>query len=200
MLNIIEGHSRFRETVYPEHQPLFSALDQGQKPETLIVSCSDSRVDLNWVTQSKPGDIFHVRNAGNLVPPATSGQDAVAAAIQYAVENLPIRDIVVCGHTGCGAMGGVMAGVDETANDSVSRWLRYAPKPVAGMSLDDLVSKNVCLQLENLATYDFVASRIANGSLRPWGWVYRIASSEILQLDASSGEFRSLDSFSASPA
>lgn len=200
MLNIIAGHSRFRETVYPEHTRLFSSLGEGQHPETLIVSCSDSRVDLNWVTQARPGDIFHVRNAGNLVPPRESGQDAAAAAIQYAVENLPIRDVVVCGHSGCGAMTGALAGIDETANDSVSRWLRYAPRPTEGMSLDDLVRQNVREQLDNLTSYDFVASRVREGSLRLWGWVYQIPTSEILQLDPRTGEFRNLESFSSSLA
>lgn len=200
MLNLITGHSRFRETVYPEHAGLFANLGQGQKPETLIVSCSDSRVDLNWVTQAKPGDIFHVRNAGNLVPPKTSGQDAAAAAIQFAVENLPIRDLVVCGHSGCGAMSGVLAGVDADATDSVSRWLRYAPRPEADMTLEDLVRANVRAQLDNLQSFDFVSSRLDDGSLRLWGWVYEIAPSEILQLDPASNAFRSLESFSSSPA
>ena len=200
MMNLMNGYSKFREEVFPAHKALFEGLKSGQSPETLIISCSDSRVDLNWVTQAKPGDIFHVRNAGNLVPMTEPGERAAAGAIEYALANLPIRDIVVCGHSDCGAMKGLKAGIGANDESAVACWLRLAAErtpDATALDLDALIRANIVHQLESLRDYAPVAEREAGGTLRLWGWMYDIGSSEILQLDVASGEFRPLDSFKA---
>ncbi|GMR21912.1 MAG: carbonic anhydrase [Acidobacteriota bacterium] len=196
MLNLLNGYMKFREEIYPEHRKLFESLHSGQAPETLIISCSDSRVDLNWVTQAKPGDVFYVRNAGNLVPRADRGEHAVAGAIEFAVKKLPIRDIVVCGHSDCGAMKGLKDGVAENDDSAVSGWLRLAAEQTPDASvldLEALIRINVGRQLENLRSYPFIAERVEKRELRLWGWVYDIGSSRILQLHESNSGFRMLD-------
>jgi carbonic anhydrase len=198
MENLTHGYAKFREKIFPQHRELFRSLNSGQAPETLMVSCSDSRVDLNFVTQAKPGEIFHVRNAGNLVPLPNGSETAAAGAIEFAVTNLPIRDIVVCGHSDCGAMKGLKAGISEDDNSAVASWLRLAARQTPNASeldLDSLVRANVVHQLDSLENHSFVAERIAKNELQLWGWVYDIGSSQILQLDNYTGEFRALESF-----
>lgn len=194
MNHLLRGYAKFREEIYPGEKALFDQLKSGQSPNTLLICCSDSRVDLNHVTQAKPGDIFYVRNAGNLVPPASSPDCGSGSAIEFAVENLPIRDIVVCGHSDCGAMKALTAGATE-GESIVARWLRVAAAQTpdaAKRDLDDLIRTNVVHQLDSLRSLSFVAERLNKGDLRLWGWVYDIGSSEILQLDES-GSFRPLD-------
>lgn len=198
MDNLTQGYAKFRQKIYPQHRELFESLSSGQEPETLMVSCSDSRVDLNLVTQARPGEIFHVRNAGNLVPLPGGDETATAGAIEFAVVNLPIRDIVVCGHSDCGAMKGLKAGVSEIDDSAVASWLRLAAAQTpdaSNLELDTLIHTNVVSQLDSLRQHAFVAERIARGELRLWGWVYDIGSSEIHQLDTFTGAFRALDSF-----
>lgn len=198
MRSLIHGYAKFRNEIYPEGRELFENLKSGQAPEVLIVSCSDSRVDLNWTTGAKPGDIFYVRNAGNIVPPHGVSEHAASAAIEFAVSSLPIRDIVVCGHSDCGAMKGLKKGIADSDETALANWLRLAAEQIPDASqldLDELIRANVVRQLENLETHPFVAERVAAGSLRLWGWVYDIGSSEILQLDASTQKFAPLETF-----
>lgn len=202
MNNLMQGYSKFRKEVYPFRKQLFDGLRSGQTPETLIVCCSDSRVDLNLVTQAEPGDVFYVRNAGNLIPPPEGPDTAAGGAIEYAVGNLPIRDIVVCGHSDCGAMKALNAGVAADDPTIVGRWLRLAAAQTpdaTGLDLDSLIRANVIRQLDALRQHDFIAERVERDELRLWGWVYDIGASELLQLDASSGEFRPLESFEPLP-
>ena len=201
MNRLVNGYKQFRKRVYPEHVKLFEDLRSGQAPETLIISCSDSRVDLNWVIQAKPGEVFHVRNAGNLVPRANQQENSVGGALEFAVSSLPIQDIVVCGHSDCGAMKGLRSGVSDSDDSPVARWLRLAAEQVpdaATVDLNTLIRSNVRLQLDNLLSHDFVAARVKKQELRLWGWVYDIGSSEILQLHQPTGELRALDSLEPS--
>lgn len=196
MIDLMRGYAKFREGVYPRERKRFESLKSGQAPETLMVCCSDSRVDLNFVTQAKPGDIFYIRNAGNLVPPADGADCGSGAAIEFAVKNLPIRDVIVCGHTDCGAMKALRSGIADDDDSIVARWLRVAAAQTPDASeleLDELVRANVEHQLDGLRHYDFIAERVREGELRLTGWLYDIGASELLQLEASTGEFLPLE-------
>lgn len=195
MRNLIAGYMRFLDEEYPRERELFRSLERAQAPETLMVSCSDSRVDLNRVTRAKPGDIFHVRNAGNLVPPPRSGENGVAASIEFAVSNLPIGDIVVCGHTNCGAIEAMKAGLHESSDGPLARWLRIpaAEQPdLASLAPSELTESHVMRQLQNLRSFPFISERVDADELRLHGWIYVIASSRILELDEERGRFSML--------
>ena len=127
MEKLIQGIHQFQQTYFRAHEDLFARLARGQNPETLFITCSDSRLDPNLITQTKPGDLFVIRNAGNLVPCHRSAPDSgEAATIEYAVAALKIRDIVVCGHTGCGAMHALMNPEATADLPRVQRWLEQA--------------------------------------------------------------------------
>jgi carbonic anhydrase len=199
MEKLIEGVRRFQENVYPRQRDLFQRLAHGQNPETLIIACSDSRVSLEMITQASPGDMFVCRNAGNLVPPH-GRPDAMTASIEYALTALPIRDIVVCGHSDCGAMKGLLAPQNLAAMPQVQGWLAHARGAVSafgknGSSLDVheaaamLAKLNIRLQLEHLHTYPEVFSRLQEGTLRLHGWLYEIGTGEIQEWQPMAGEW-----------
>src|SRR5262249_15474046 len=121
MNRIIQGIQQFQRDVFPANRELFSRLAHGQKPEALFVACSDSRVSLEWITQCGPGDLFVARNAGNVVP-RYGHANAVSATIEYAVAALEVKDIVVCGHSDCGAMKGLLNPGAVSAMPDVKNW------------------------------------------------------------------------------
>lgn len=108
MQKLIEGIHQFQRESFLPLQGLFEQLARGQQPETLFITCSDSRIDPNLLTQSKPGDLFILRNAGNIIPPHGAGNGGEAATIEFAAGALAVRDIIVCGHSHCGAMKGLL--------------------------------------------------------------------------------------------
>jgi carbonic anhydrase len=108
MKALVDGVKKFQQTAFPAHQDLFSELASGQSPEWLFVTCADSRIDPCLITQTKPGELFLCRNAGNIVPPFGEAMGGVSATIEYAVMALGVRHIIVCGHSDCGAMKGVL--------------------------------------------------------------------------------------------
>jgi len=201
MQSVVEGALRFQREVHPTRADLFSALADGQAPEVLFVSCSDSRVVPELLTQRDPGELFVIRNAGNLVPAYSASPGGEAASIEYAVAALGVRDIVVCGHSGCGAMTAVAAGTDP-ALPAVESWLHHATPPkVAGASaphaptpaeIDELARENVRLQLTNLTTHPSVAAGLAENRLRLHGWLYDIATGQVHALDPGTGRFLAL--------
>jgi carbonic anhydrase len=203
MQDIINGVRRFRSEVFPGKQTLFEELAQTQSPAAVMVSCADSRVDMQLVTQSEPGQLFGFRNAGNIVPPYGAVRGAGSATIEYALEALEIPDLIVCGHSDCGAMKGLLKQDLAVQMPTVAGWLRFAGAPAdldlrgrdpADPALVDLlVRANVLAQLEHLKTHPSVAYRLERGALRLHGWVYDIQSGEISRFDAERDRFVPLD-------
>jgi carbonic anhydrase len=200
MKKIVQGLCRFRSDVFPTKQALFQELAKGQSPSAVMISCADSRVDMQMVTQSDLGELFCFRNAGNIVPPYGAVLGAASATIEYAMEALAIPNIIVCGHSHCGAMKGLLHHDLARTMPTVASWLRFAevPRQVvlnrAGDAaesdlLDALVRENVLAQLDHLKTHPAVAVRLARGAVQLHGWVYDIETCEVAAYDASRGSF-----------
>ncbi len=195
------GVVKFQKEVFPDNAALFEKLAKGQSPEALFITCSDSRIETGMLTQSQPGDLFIVRNAGNIVPPHARGTSgSTTSAIEYACIALNVPHIVVCGHTQCGAMKGAMNVDGLTQLPHVREWLSYAQAAVditneLGKDLDDhgrnlmLLEQNVILQLTHLRTHPAVAVRLARGDLRLHGWVYDIVGGEVYAYDEAENAF-----------
>lgn len=177
MQRLIEGIARYSEEIHAASQPLFDDLARGQSPDVLFLTCADSRVDPSLITQTKPGDIFVCRNAGNIVPPSDSGlaADGMVASIEFAVEVLHVADIVVCGHADCGAIKGALAPESVEPLPHVGAWLRYADHG-GHQDLDAAIEANVLAQLDHLRTHDFIADAVGAGALTLSGCVYDIGS------------------------
>ncbi len=194
------GVVRFQRDVYPRKREFYEALSKGQTPEALFITCSDSRIELGTLTQAEPGDLFVVRNAGNIVPPHSNSTGATTAAIEFAVAALKVPHIVICGHTDCGAMKGALAPEKLDALPHVRDWLGYSRAAVEivaaiGGELDEhdrmlmLLEQNVILQLQHLKTHPAVAVRMAMGELQLHGWVYDIRDGEVYAYDEKLGNF-----------
>lgn len=194
------GVVRFQRDVYPHKQQFYETLSKGQSPEALFITCSDSRIELGTLTQAEPGDLFVVRNAGNIVPPHSNSTGATTAAIEFAVGALKVPHIVVCGHTDCGAMKGAMAPEKLDALPHVRDWLGYSRAAVdivaaMGSGLNDhdrmlmLLEQNVILQLNHLKTHPAVAVALATGAVQLHGWVYDIKDGEVYAYDERANNF-----------
>jgi len=197
----------FQHRVFPQLRSRFERLADGQEPQTLFITCSDSRIVPEMLTHTEPGELFVLRNAGNLVPPWTAEHTGEAATIEYAVKMLQVREIVVCGHSHCGAMHGLLNPASIETLAAVKQWLTHAQKtlqevanlPLAGDGSDagdDLLTTavkwNVIVQLEQLRTYPAVAEAEARGELALHGWFYRFETGETFELDGASRQFVSL--------
>ena len=187
MEKLVSGIVKFQESLFQEHKPLFAQLAKGQNPEVLFITCSDSRIDPNMITQTLPGDLFIARNAGNFVPPhyahTTTDMDAT---IEFALNVLDVRHVVICGHTDCGAMKGAMNPDSIKHLQHVHNWLsncaaatarvkaRHEGKQLGKQHLLELTEENVIQQLKHLETHPSVAARQATGDILLHGWVYDI--------------------------
>jgi carbonic anhydrase len=203
MQKLIQGIHRFQEENFRPLQGLFEQLSKGQNPETLFITCSDSRIDPNMLTRSQPGDLFILRNAGNIVPPHGAANGGEAATIEFAVAALGVKDIIICGHSHCGAMQGLLQPANVAALPAVSAWLSHAETTrrivrdnYGHLDGDRLVTatveENVLVQLENLRTLPAVASRLVKGDLHLHGWVYKIETGEVFAYDSTNGQFVTL--------
>ncbi|MFB7733360.1 carbonic anhydrase [Streptomyces sp. NPDC056112] len=188
MRDLAQGVTRFQRDVHPAKADLFAHLAENHTPHTLFIGCSDARVVPELITASEPGELFVVRTAGNLVPSHTPGPDAVAAAIEYAVAVLGVSDIVVCGHSGCGAMTALAEAHDLRGVPAVAQWLRHADASRARTAVRGdvaaLVRQNVLAQLANLVTHPSVARGLTEGALTLHGWVYDIATGGVENVGA----------------
>lgn len=211
MQKLIQGIHRFREEDFRPLQGLFEQLSKGQTPETLFITCSDSRIDPNLLTRSQPGDLFILRNAGNIVPPHGAGNGGEAATIEFAVAALGIKDIIICGHSHCGAMKGLLEPESVTSLPTLSSWLSHAETTrrivrdnYGHLEGDRLVTatveENVLVQLENLRTLPAVASRLVRGDLHLHGWVYKIETGEVFGFDTASGQFVPVAQYTFQPS
>ena len=208
MQRLIEGVHRFQTEEFGAYRALFRRLSrEGQKPHTLFITCSDSRVLAELITQSQPGDLFVVKNVGNIVPPAsvTGETNSTAAAIEFAVSTLGVSDIVVCGHSQCGAMQALLEGVPTPgAMPHLEAWLQVAT-PVRNIirrgyqhlteghaRVNAAAEENVLFALENLEAYPAVKTRLANGALHLHGWFFNIATAELFAFNPETKQFEPL--------
>jgi carbonic anhydrase len=200
MQKLVKGIHSFRNGYFATHRQMFEQLaTAGQQPETLFITCSDSRVVPNLITNAAPGELFIIRNVGNVVP-RRDLPGGTAAAIQYAIEVLKVENIIICGHTQCGAMQAILNPERMENLEYVKRWLaqtervrkviedRYSHLG-AEARVTAAVQENVLTQLENLREYSFIAERLEAGSLRISGWVFDLAKGEIFDYDPTNGEF-----------
>ncbi len=205
MKKLLAGILEFREKVRPQYREQFAHLALEQRPDCLFVGCADSRVVPNIFASTQPGDLFVVRNVGNLVPPAGAPEAAAGAAVEFAVNRLGVHDIVVCGHSECGAMRGILQGGPADGLPHLDAWLavgrRSLHRLAKGPSLDthrpahdQLSQHNVLQQIEHLSTFPEVAARVAAGTLRLHGWWFDLAAAEVLAYDAAVGQFQPITS------
>jgi len=202
--HIVDGFLHFHHDVFPQQEELFKKLATAQSPRAMFITCADSRIVPELITQSSPGDLFVTRNVGNVVPPYGQMNGGVSTAIEYAVLALGVQHIIVCGHSDCGAMRAVLNPQSLEKMPTVKAWLRHAEVAKAmvhdncdcaneGESMKVLTEENVIAQLQHLRTHPSVASRMANGHLFIHGWIYDIETSEIRAYDAEHSAFRPLN-------
>jgi carbonic anhydrase len=194
------GVLKFKREGFGRSRALFRKLVKSQSPRVLFITCADSRVVPSLITQTRPGDLFVERNPGNIVPLYSRHAVGVSASIEYAVDALKVGHVVVCGHSDCGAVKGILHPEKLAGIPAVKRWLTYGNRSrqmlkrrARGLSeerqLELLTQLNVIVQIEHLKTHPSVARRLRQRKLALHGWVYRIHDGEILQLHSRTGEF-----------
>jgi carbonic anhydrase len=204
MEKLCAGYHKFKQDVFPEMKGLFEQLAGEQHPHALFVTCADSRVIPSLFTQADPGELFLCRNAGNIVPPYGERLGGVSATIEYAVLVLDVKNIVVCGHSDCGAMRAVLHPENIKHMPTVEAWLTHAelartvvednyPDLPEERKLEVLIKENILAQLDHLKTHPSVASRIKRGELQLHGWFYEIHSGVVEAYDAESDQFVPLE-------
>lgn len=200
MHKLHHGLHQFRTEIHEPNEEFFGALAKGQNPDVLFITCSDSRVVPNLLTQTDPGQLFTIRNAGNIVPVHGDYVSGEEATIEFALEALNIKNIVVCGHTKCGAMTGVLKPEILATMPSVEKWLAGASKSkkIVEEHYPDLdfdgqhsviVQENVLMQLENVRLLPCVARRIWKREIELHGWVYDIETGDVFIYDPIEEEF-----------
>lgn len=193
---LLRGLTRFRADYFPTLEHHYRRLvEEGQRPRTLFIGCSDSRVVPDIITDAAPGDLFVVRNVGNIVPPfePDTGHHGVSAAIEYAVEILGVRDIVVCGHSHCGAIRALYEPPAEPP-PNLSRWLELAaPARIDEGYSESLLrrteQRSVVLQLDRLMDFPTLRRRVESGDIALHGWHYVIEDGVVHILDLERREF-----------
>ncbi len=211
MQKLVEGIHQFQTDVFSENQQLFESLADGQHPLALFITCSDSRINPNLLTQTKPGELFILRNAGNIVPAYGTVHGGEAATIEYAVSVLGVKDIVICGHSHCGAMAGLLNPAAVEKLSAVKSWLNHAEStrriieenythitdPVARLTAT--VEENVLVQIENLRTHPSVAAALGRKAINVHGWVYKFETGQVFSFVPESLEFLPLDEANTLP-
>ena len=209
MQKLIKGLHQFQAEVFEDRRELFERLSKGQHPDALFITCSDSRISPNLMMQTRPGDLFVMRNAGNIIPPyEAAGISGEAATIEFAIQGLNVKDIIICGHSHCGAVAGLLNPDKLQKLPNVSRWLTHAQKAKQLVDenynkldpeevLSAAVQENVLVQLENLRTHPLVAERLANNSINIHAWVYQFETGEVFIYKPDEGQFLSLSSDTA---
>ena len=207
MQRLIEGVHKFQKDEFGNYRKLFHKLSQdGQNPHTLFITCSDSRVLAELITQSKPGDLFVVKNVGNIVPPANVRGDtnSTAAAIEFAVDTLKVSDIVICGHSQCGAITALLDSKPVSESTPHLRdWLKLASPVLETLKKDyahlhgaaretAAAEENVLFGLDSLHSYSCVQERLMDGSLRLHGWFFKIVTAELFAYDPETRQFSPL--------
>jgi carbonic anhydrase len=198
--HLVEGLQRFRRESFPKFREHYQRLvDQGQSPNTLFIGCADSRVVPDLLTSTLPGDLFVVRNVGNFVPPFEigGGYHGVSAGIEFATVVLEVKDIVICGHSHCGAIRALFNPQQPADAPHISKWLELArpamlSKEMTDEALRQTEMRSIALQVERLLTFPMVRERVERGDLCLHGWYYVIEEGRVLGLDIATGEFNAL--------
>lgn len=200
MQKLIEGIHHFQSSLFNSQRELFERLANGQHPETLFITCSDSRINPNLIAQTDPGDLFIIRNAGNIVPAHGAANGGEGATIEFAVAGLGIKDIIICGHSHCGAMNGLLHPESLKDLPAMTAWLshaeatrriihdKYAERKGEAL-LTTTVEENVLVQMENLRTHPVVAAGLSRGKLKLHGWVYKIETGQVFAYNPEHGQF-----------
>jgi carbonic anhydrase len=201
MKKLIRGLGEFKNSYFSDHQDLFIELTQGQKPRVLFITCSDSRIVPNLITQAEVGELFIIRNAGNIIPPFGAANGGEGATVEYAIHSLGIEQIVVCGHSHCGAIKGLLK-LNELHEEMplMYNWLKHTEATrrlikenyghLQGEELLEIaIAENVLTQIENLKTYPVVHSRLYQGKLKIYGWIYKLTTGEVMAYDPNSHNY-----------
>ncbi|MDF7674384.1 carbonic anhydrase [Acetobacteraceae bacterium ESL0709] len=203
LIELLEGVCKFEDEVYPKNKELFHSLAYDQSPPILFITCADSRISPSMITQTEPGELFLIRNVGNIVPAYGNMVGGVSSAIEYAVGVLKVRNIIICGHSNCGAMHALLD-LNHSKLDSlptVRQWLRNAEAAKAQFSelkaedagpeeVRSLTEANVLLQLTHLKTHPAVAGALARNELSIEGWYYDIKKGKVSVIDDLTGKSR----------
>jgi carbonic anhydrase len=189
---LIQGIVEFRKNLTEEGRSLFAKLALGQKPDSLFIACSDSRVVPNLFASTNPGDLFVLRNLGNLIPPAAASceENSAQAVIEFSLFSLHVSDIIVCGHSECGAMEALAHGVECNSCNHLKSWLIYGQEAAAKVKkglapnrslseVNQISQMNVLQQIEHIQTYPFIRERIEKKQLRLHGWWFDIAKADV---------------------
>ena len=209
MKKLIRGITDFRKNVLEGYRETFARLALGQSPDVLFVACSDSRVVPNLFASTDPGDLFVVRNVGNLIPPCQDdglsvGDESEAAAIEFSLLTLKVSSIIICGHSECGAMQGILSGRNNISSPNLRSWLQYGEKSLKklneGFSLDkslklhnQLSQINVLEQKRNMESYPIVRELMKQNKLKIYCWWFDIATADVYSFNESLERFKILD-------
>ena len=203
MEKLVEGFKKFQAEVFGAKRELFSRLSEGQTPRALFITCSDSRIDPTLLTQTEPGELFILRNAGNIVSSYGETMGGSTATIEYAIAVLGVKHVIVCGHTDCGVMRALLHPESVEDLPAVKSWMvqaettrRIVRENYADLKGDDLlvttIQENVRIQLDHLKTHPAVAVRLRRRTLTLHGWVYSIRTGDIWAYDEDKDAFVSL--------
>lgn len=197
---LLAGVRHFQGQVFDAQRDLFEKLGKGQSPDTLFITCSDSRIDPNLITQTDPGDLFVIRNAGNIVPAYHPHGGGEIASIEFALTGLAVTHIIVCGHSQCGAMKALLDPSQVESMPAVSEWLKHTDSTRRIMQakykkgskegrLGICIQENILTQIENLQTHPAVAEALALGKLSLHAWMYEFEKGLVHAYDTSVAQF-----------
>ena len=205
MRKLLAGIHRFHNQYFSENRELFERLaEHGQAPEALFITCCDSRVVANVITHSRPGDLFIVKNMGNFVPPFSENPldgTGVAAAVEYAVEHLRVKDVIVCGHSDCGAIKALYRDRAHYADTPhIGEWLKNGERTLAIVAanyphltreerLEITSEENVLVQIENLRTYPVVKMALRDGRIHVHAWYFEIGTGRVYAYAPERGQY-----------
>ncbi len=204
MRKLLEGIRQFQTDVFRHKQPLFERLHKGQEPVAMFITCSDSRVVPNLLAQADPGDLFVLRNAGNLVPPYPTHTSGEAATIEYAVRVLRVPDIIVCGHSQCGAVNALLDRSSTESLPAVRRWLSHAERTLEIMEssygdltdpaerLSKAIEVNVLVQMLNVYSQPSVVAAVQRRELAVHAWVYHFEIGQVRAFNPDTETFEPL--------
>ena len=206
MKKLIQGIVDFRKNLTEESRSLFATLALGQKPDTLFIACSDSRVVPNLFASTNPGDLFVLRNIGNLIPPATAPlqDNSASAVIEFSIFSLNVSDIIVCGHSECGAMKALAQGIDTLCCPHLESWLKYGEEALnkvrKGVMINPSLSEhnqlsqvNVLEQMQHIKSYPFIRDRLEKKTLRIHGWWFDIVHADVYYYEQALNQFVLID-------
>ena len=208
MKKLLHGIIEFRQKYLEHYIENYSHLAQGQFPDVLLITCSDSRVAPHVFASTNPGDVFVMRNVGNIIPSFEDLKDQMssseAAAIEFALHNLPVKDIIVCGHSDCGAMRTVLSGIDNLQDPHLKDWLKccgcereelpyFIPSNKKLVLHNQLSQMNVLQQMAHLKTYAIVQERMQKGTLNIHGWYFDLSKGDVYNFEEDLNRFVLID-------